>query len=127
MTPFLVRTCRAERAKLFVQERIELGPNVIFFGIGLMATSAFRLRFQFCRWSFRLVMIEIVVTPAASSRVTLRVLYGRVSAIQRPTEIAASGRFCARAIRVVARQRQLQLFEEDCSVGKDIGLLVLFV
>src|SRR6516165_12695465 len=47
----------------YVQQGIELGPNLIFLGAGHMAKRAFLLRSHFGSWSFWLMMIEIVVPP----------------------------------------------------------------
>src|SRR5262249_16608387 len=49
----------------YVQQGIELGPNLIFLGAGHMAKRAFLLRSHFGSWSFWLMMIEIVVPPSA--------------------------------------------------------------
>jgi hypothetical protein len=69
---------------LFVQQGIELRPNLIFLCAGDMAKSAFRLRFQFGSWSFWLVMIEIVVPPPAGIGIALGILDGHIGTIPRP-------------------------------------------
>jgi hypothetical protein len=52
--------------RLPVQQGIELGPHLIFLGAGNVAKGAFRFLLQFCSWSFRLMMIEIVLSPPSA-------------------------------------------------------------
>src|SRR5262245_31727080 len=95
LTPFMLfMTCSSstrddnEFAKSFVQQRIKLGPDVIFFSASLMAEGTFGLWFHFGRWRFGLVMIEIVVAPSSSVGVALGILDGYIGAIKRSGEIA---------------------------------------
>src|SRR6516165_10214454 len=111
----------------YVQQGIELGPNLIFLGAGHMAKRAFLLRSHFGSWSFWLMMIEIVVPPSAGIGIALGILDGRIAAIERSGEIAPPRRFGSRTVGVLPRQRELQLLEQDCPFGKCKRLLVYLV
>src|SRR5262250_3731561 len=63
--------------------------------------------------SFWLMMIEIEVAPAARSGKALGILDSRIGAVETPGEIAPPRRLRARTIGVLARQRELQLLEQD--------------
>src|SRR5262249_57053540 len=73
------------------------------------------------------MMIEVVVSPAAGVGIALGILDGHVGAIEVSWEIAPSRGLLPRAIRVLRRQCQLQLLEEDRPFRKYIGLLVYLV
>src|SRR5580700_5203970 len=89
-----------------------------------MAISAFRLRLQFGRWCFRLMVIEIVISPPAGIGVAFGVLDRDVGAVQSTREIASSGSLCPRAVRILLWQSKLQFLEQDCAFGKSIRLLI---
>jgi len=82
----------------YVQQAIELSPNLIFLGAGDMAKGAFVLRFQFGGWRLWLMMIEIVVTPASRIGIALGILDGHVGAIERPGEITLPRRLGSRTV-----------------------------
>src|SRR5215470_16990366 len=111
----------------YVQQGIELGPNLIFLGAGDVAKRAFLLRSHFGSWSFWLMMIEIVVPPSAGIGIALGILDGRIAAIERSGEIAPPRRLGSRTVGVLPRQRELQLLEHDCPFGKCKRLLVYLV
>jgi hypothetical protein len=56
-----------------------------------------------------------------------RVLDSHICAIERARKIPSSRRLLSRAIRVFPGQRELQLFEQDCSFRKYFRLLVYLV
>src|SRR4029434_8332103 len=88
-----------------VQQAIELRPDLVLLCAGLMAKCALSLRPHLGGRSLRLVMIEVVVPPAATGRrVPLRVLDGHVGAVIFAREVAPARRFRTR------------------TVGKEIGL-----
>src|SRR6266436_3402757 len=125
--PVLVQRMTSQIAKLFVQQRIELGPHFIFLRAGLMAVAALFLRLQFGSWSLRFMMVEIVVAPASGIGITLGILDGHVGSVKGPGEIAPPRRFHSGAIRFLPRQRELQLLEKNCPFGKHVRLLVNLV
>src|SRR5262249_39281547 len=84
---------------LFVQPRIELGPNLIFLGAGDMAKGALGFGLHLGRRCLRLVVIEIVVTPASGVGIALGVLDRNVGAVQLSGEVASPGGLGARSIR----------------------------
>src|SRR5215467_2190251 len=111
----------------YVQQGIELGPNLIFLGAGHMAKRAFLLRSHFGSWSFWLMMIEIVVPPSAGIGIAIGILDGRIAIIERSGEIASPRRLGSRTVGILPRQRELQVLEHDCPFGKCKRLLVYLV
>src|SRR5215510_5786861 len=97
----------------YVQQGIELGPNLIFLGAGDVAKGAFVQRFRFGSRSLWLMMIEIVVAPPSGIGIALGILDGHVGAIERSGEIAPPRRLGSRTVGVLPRQRELQLLEQD--------------
>src|SRR5215470_1173558 len=89
-----------------------------------MAIGAFRLWLNFRGWSLRLVVIEIEIPPSMRRSKSLRILDCHIGAIEGSGKIAPSRRLGPRAIRILGRQRELQLLVEDRSLGKDARLLV---
>src|SRR5262249_23248396 len=73
------------------------------------------------------MMIEIEVAPAARSGKALGILDRHVGAVETPGEIAPPRRLRARTIGVLARQRELQLLEQDRPFGEFIRLLEYLV
>src|SRR5262249_7686813 len=107
-----------------IQQRIELGPDVVLLGARDMAVGAFRHWPHLGGRVLWLMMIEVEVAPAAGFGETLGVLHGHVGAVEGTGEIAAAGKLGSRTVGVHARQSELQLLEEDRAFGKDIRLLV---
>jgi hypothetical protein len=71
------------------------------------------------------MMIEIVEPPSTGVGVALGIFDGYVGAIPRSGEIAPPRRFGPRSVWVLRRrQRELQLFKENCPFRKNICLLV---
>src|SRR6516225_12441163 len=104
---------------------IELGPDLVFLGTAKVAGVA-----AFCDFggrSFWLMMIEIEVAPAARSGKALGILDRHVGVVETPGEIAPPRRLRARTIGVLARQRELQLLEQDRPFGEFIRLLEYLV
>src|SRR5262245_21659261 len=88
-------------AESLVQQRIELGPNLIFLGTAKVAgVAAIR---DFGGRSFWLMMIEIEVAPAARSGKALGILDGRIGAIESAGEIAPARRLGSRTVAVLSR------------------------
>src|SRR5262249_52145913 len=108
------------------QQTIELRPDLVLLGAGLMAKCALRLRPQLGGRGLGLVMIEVVVSPAAAGlRVPLGVLDGHVGAVEFPREITPARRFQARTIgKLLGLEDPLKLLEEDRAFRKFAGLLV---
>src|SRR5262249_29344912 len=112
-----------------VQQPIELGPHLVLLCAGLMAECALRFRPHLGAGGPRLVMIEVVVSPAAAGlRVPLGVLDGHVGAVEGSREITFARRFQARAVgRLLGAEGALQFLEEDRAFRKVAGLLVNLV
>lgn len=53
------------RSLSFVEQWIELRPDVVFPGAGNVTEGAFGLGFDLCRRCFRFVVIEIEVAPTS--------------------------------------------------------------
>src|SRR5262249_22540437 len=108
------------RAVGSVQQAIELRPDLVLLCACLMAESAIRLWLQLGGRGFRLVMIEVVVSPCQSgARVPLGILDGHVGAVEFPREIASARRFRARTVgELLGLEDPLQFFEEDRAVGE---------
>src|SRR5262249_28743688 len=109
-----------------VQQAIELRPDLVLLGTGLMAKCALRLRPQLGGRGLGLVMIEVVVSPAAAGlRVPLGVLDGHVGAVEFPGEITPARRLQSRTVgELLGLENPLQFLEEDRAFGKFAGLLV---
>src|SRR5215510_10237228 len=88
-------------AESLVQQRIELGPDLVFLGTAKVAGVAAIC--DFGGRSFWLMMIEIEVAPAARSGKALGILDRHVGAVETPGEIAPPRRLRARTIGVLAR------------------------
>jgi hypothetical protein len=69
------------------------------------------------------MMIEIEVAPAARSGKALGIFDRHVGAVETPGEIAPARRLRARTIGVLARQRELQLLEQDRPFGNSFVFL----
>src|SRR5215467_15809299 len=113
-----------EFADSLVQERIELGPNLILLGAGYVAEGAFLSWSHFRSWSFWLMMIEVEVSPLSGVGIALAILDRHVGAVEGSGEIAAPRKLGARTILALSWQRELQLFEKNCSFGEFIRPLV---
>src|SRR5258705_3609321 len=98
---------------LLVQQGIELRPDLILLGLGQMAVAAFVLGLQFGRRSLRLMVVEVVVTPAAGFGIALGVLHRHVPAVEGSGEVAPSRGLGPGSICILLRERELQLLEED--------------
>src|SRR5262245_10475015 len=112
-------------AESLVQQRIELGPDLVFLGTAKVAGVAAIC--DFGGRSFWLMMIEIEVAPAARSGKALGILDGHIRAVESAGEIAPPRRLGSRAVAVLSWQRELQLLEQDCPFGELIGLLEYLV
>ena len=73
------------------------------------------------------MMVEIVVSPGASIGIALGILDGHIGAIPRSGKIARPRGLGSRTVGVLRRQRELQLLEEDCPLGKCLRLLVFLI
>ena len=73
------------------------------------------------------MMIEIEVAPAAGSGKALGILDRHVGAVETSGELAPPRRLGARTIGALARQRELQLLEQDRPFGEFIRLLEYLV
>src|SRR5262245_39562278 len=120
---------RDDSHRSVVQQAIELGPDLVLLCAGLVAKCALRLRPQRGRRGLRLVMIEVVVAPAAAGlRVPLGILDGHVGAVELTREVAAARRFRTRTIgKLLEAEDSLQFLEEDRAFRKFTRLLVEFV
>src|SRR5215472_4511425 len=75
-----------------VQYAVELRPNLVSLGAGDVAKRAFRFIFDLGSLSLRLVMSEIEISPAPGVGKALRVLDGRIPAIELAREKTPSRR-----------------------------------
>src|SRR5215470_8659063 len=109
-----------------VQQAIELRPDLVLLCAGLMAKCALSLRPHLGGRSLRLVMIEVVVPPAAAGRrVPLRVLDGHVGAVKFAREVTPARRFRTRTVgKLLGLADPLEFFEQDRAVWKLARLLV---
>src|ERR1700746_632650 len=78
----------ASHAESPIQQAIELRPNLVFLSVGYVAIGTFVFWLHSGSWRFRLMMIEIVVAPAARVGIALGILDGYISAIKGTREIA---------------------------------------
>src|SRR5262249_17409827 len=126
MATMVVQPARRRALSSVVQQTIELRPDLVLLGAGLMAKCALRLRPQLGGRGLGLVMIEVVVSPgAAGLRVPLGVLDGHVGAVEFTGEITPARRLQSRAVGILlGLDDPLQFLEEDRSFGKFAGLLV---
>src|SRR5262245_64937755 len=112
-----------------LQQAIELCPDLVLLCAGLMAKCALGLRPQLGGRGLRLMMIEVVVSPAAAGRrVPLRVLDGHVGTVIFAREVTPARRLRTRTVGKLLRlEEPLQFFEQDRAAGKPDGLLVDFL
>src|SRR5580658_2910848 len=71
--------------------------------------------------------MEVVITPSSGIGVAAAILDRHIGTVQFSGKISSARGLSSRAVRVLCRQRQLQLLEHDGSFGKDIRLLVFLV
>src|SRR5580658_8409377 len=71
--------------------------------------------------------MEVVITPSSGIGVAAAILDRHIGTVQFSGKISSARGLSSRAVRVLCRQRQLQLLEHDGSFGKDISLLVFLV
>src|SRR5262249_19789869 len=109
-----------------LQQAIELRPDLVLLCAGLMAKCALGLRPQLGGRGLRLMMIEVVVSPAAAGRcVPLRVLDGHVGTVIFAREVTPARRLRTRTVgKLLGLEDPLQFLEEDRAFRKLAGLLV---
>src|ERR1700730_15096596 len=101
-----------------IQSWIELRPDLILLGARHVAISTFQLGFQFCGGRFRLMVIEIEITPAAGIGVALAILDRHIGTVQGTRDKSPARRLGSRAIRILCREGELKLLEKDGSFRK---------
>jgi hypothetical protein len=108
----------------FVQQWIELGPDLVFLRARHVAERALGFGPQLGRRCLRLMVIEVVVTPASGVGIALGIFDRNVGAVQLSGEVTPPGGLGARSIRVLGWERQLQFLEEDRPLRERTCLLV---
>src|SRR5262245_41758925 len=111
MTRFMLHARSCEFPESLVQQGIELGPHLVLLGAGDMTVGALAYWFHAGSGCLRLMMIEVVVPPTIGLGITLGILDGHISAVERSREIAPSRRLGSRTVGVLSGQRELQLLE----------------
>src|SRR4029077_5621112 len=110
-----------------IQSDVELRPNLVLLGARHVAVRAFRLGFQFRSGCFRLIVMEVVITPSTGIAVALAILDRHIRTVQFSGKISPARGLSSRTVRILSWDRELQLLEHDSSFRKDIRLLVFLV